>query len=317
MVAIGWAVTGWGLGFAGFGLGCALGGTELFGAGWPGWVVAGAGLVAAGAGAAAARGRPVRRLLWLLCGSAAAAAWGLLMDLVTLLFGQRVDAVPDTVERVLAALGAVLLAGAARRPRPGAAAAVVGPGGPAGRVAPAPTAASPPAQLAAWAGTLAFAPYVLMKLVWALGGSFAGISGERMYASYVRNGSSGLWLALERRGLDGTMLLALLGVFLLWGLVRPWGQVFPRWTPVLRGRRVPRWLPLAPGLLGAATLAPYGLFGVGYLGLCAAGVTRIRLGDFPSEQSALEVAWIGMGGFAGYGVALVVAARSYWRRTGA
>ncbi|MFB7129793.1 hypothetical protein [Kitasatospora sp. NPDC056273] len=313
MVRSGWAVAGWGLGYAGFGAGCGLSGTALFGAHWPGWVVVGVGLLSAVAGALVARRKPVRlqRLLWPLCGAAAVGAWSLLMDLVTLVFGQRVDSVPDTVGRALAALGAVLLARAALGLRPGARA------GRAGQAAPAPTAAPPLVQLAAWTGTLAFVPYVLMKLVWALGGSFAGISGDRMYASYVRNGSSGLWLALERWGLDGTMLLALLGVFLLWGLVRPWGQVFPRWTLPLRGRRVPRWLPLTPALLGAATLAPYGVVGVGYLGLCTAGVTRIRLGEFAGEQSALEVAWVGMCGFAGYGVALAVAARSYWRRTGA
>ncbi|MGW1176972.1 hypothetical protein ACWD4P_25050 [Kitasatospora sp. NPDC002543] len=311
MVKNGWVVAGWGLGYAGFGLGCALSGTGLFGAGWPAWAVTGVGVASAATGVAVARRGPVRWLVWLLCAAASVGAWSLLMDLVTLLFGQRVDSVPDAAGRVLAAVGAVLLARTALGLRPGAR------GGPAGRAAPAPTAAPPTVQLAAWAGTVAFFPYVLMKLVWALGGTFAGISGDEMYAGYVRNGSSGLWLLLERRGLDGTMLLALLGVFLLWGLVRPWGQVFPRWVLPLSGRRVPRWLPLTPALLGAATLAPYGLCGIGYLALCTAGVTRIRLGALPSELSALEVGWVGMCGFAGYGVALVVAARSYWRRTGA
>ncbi|MFJ6777233.1 hypothetical protein ACIQOV_40850, partial [Kitasatospora sp. NPDC091257] len=113
MVRNGWAVTGWGLGYAGFGLGCALGGTRLLGADWPGWVVAAVGVASAAAGVAVVRRKPVRGLwwlLWLVCGAAAVGAWGLLMDLVTLLFGQRVDSVPDTVERTLAAAGAVLLA---------------------------------------------------------------------------------------------------------------------------------------------------------------------------------------------------------------
>ncbi|MFF7992365.1 hypothetical protein ACFZDG_21530 [Kitasatospora xanthocidica] len=308
----GWAVAAWGVGYAGFGLGCAGSGTALLGAAWPGWVVAGVGLAAAGAGWAAVRLRPsagVRRALWVLCGLAAVAAWGLLMDTVTLLFGQQVDNVPDTVLRVLAAVGAMLLAGTARAGRPV-------PDGTAAAARTAPSAAPATVQLAALAGTLAFLPYVVMKLVWALGGSFAGISGDEMYDGYVRNGSSGLWLTLERWGLDGTVLLAAVGVFLLWGLVRPWGQVFPRWTLPLRGRRVPRWLPLTPALLGAATLAPYGLVGIGYLALCTTGVTRIRVGELGTAEQALQISWVGMFAFAGYGVALVVATRSYWRRTG-
>ncbi|MEU9043105.1 MULTISPECIES: hypothetical protein [unclassified Kitasatospora] len=306
----GWAVAAWGVGYAGYGLGCALTGTALLGVRGLGWVVAGVGVAALAAGVAVVRLRPsagLRRLLWLLCGLATVAAFSLLMDVVTLLFGQGVDSVPDTVHRALAASGALLLARTARTRRPDGAAR---------RTAPAPSAAPATVQLAAWAGTLAFLPYVVMKLIWALGGTFAGISGTEMYAGYVRNGSSGLWLALESWGLDGTVLLAAIGVFLLWGLVRPWGQVFPRWTLPLRGRRVPRWLPLTPALLGAATLAPYGLVGLGYLALCGTGVIGIRQGELATPEQALEVAWVGICAFAGYGVALALAARSYWRRTG-
>ncbi|MEU4119340.1 hypothetical protein AB0F71_33200 [Kitasatospora sp. NPDC028055] len=305
------AVVGWGLGYAGFGAGCGLSGTALWGTGWVGWAVAGVGVVAVGAGVATVLGRPGRWLaggLWLLCGLAAAASWSLLMDVVTLLFGQAVDSVPDAVHKVLAAAGALLLARTARARGPVPARAAL---------RPAPSAAPATVQLAAWAGTLAFVPYLVMKLVWASGGSFAGISGDRMYADYVRNGSSGLWLTLERWGLDGTVLLAAVGVFLLWGLVRPWGQVFPRWTLPLRGRPVPRWLPLTPALIGAVTLAPYGLLGIGYLSLCAAGVVEIRVGALGTPEQAMQIGWVGMCAFAGYGMALAVATRSYWRRTGA
>ncbi|MFJ7248396.1 hypothetical protein ACIQWA_27730 [Kitasatospora sp. NPDC098652] len=305
------AVVGWGLGYAGFGAGCGLSWTALWGTGWVGWAVAGVGVAAAGAGLATVRGRPGRWLtggLWLLCGLAAVASWSLLMDVVTLLFGQAVDSVPDAVHKVLAAAGALLLARTARARGPVPARAAL---------RPAPSAAPATVQLAAWAGTLAFVPYLVMKLVWAFGGSFAGISGDRMYADYVRNGSSGLWLTLERWGLDGTVLLAAVGVFLLWGLVRPWGQVFPRWTLPLRGRPVPRWLPLTPALIGAVTLAPYGLLGIGYLSLCAAGVVEMRVGALGTPEQAMQIGWVGMCAFAGYGMALAVATRSYWRRTGA
>ncbi|WP_328535097.1 hypothetical protein [Streptomyces sp. NBC_00344] len=59
-------------------------------------------------------------------------------------------------------------------------------------------------------------------------------------------------VTLESWGLDATVPL---GALLLWGLVRPWGQVFPRWTPLQPGRHVPRWLPLGPGPASAAALS--------------------------------------------------------------
>jgi hypothetical protein len=117
-----------------------------------------------------------------------------------------------------------------------------------------------------------------MKLTWALGGTFAGLTGAQMRAIAEGNGASGIWLTLESWGLDGTALLAMLGVFLLWRLVRPWGQVFPRWLPLLHGQRVPRWLPLSPAVIGAATLAPYGVVGLGYCALAAFGVLTMPRG---------------------------------------
>ncbi|MFD5553213.1 hypothetical protein ACFWIA_05150 [Streptomyces sp. NPDC127068] len=304
----------WGVSYAGFALVCVRNGTPLFlgpaasEPSWPGWAGVALGVLTALSGAAVLRYglRPaLRGVLLVLCALAGLAAFGLLMDVITLLFGQGVDGRASAANHALAAAGALLLATAARP--------VDRPGG--GARARTPSAASRAVQLAAWAGTLAFLPYAGMKLVWASGGTFAGVSGAQMRAVSRRNGASDLWLALDSWGLDATVLLAAVGVFLLWGLVRPWGQVFPRWTPVVRGRRVPRWLPLAPALLGAATLAPYGVFGTAYSALATAGVVTMRRGDFPSADDALLVAWIGTGAFAVYGLALTVAARSYWART--
>ncbi|BCY10554.1 hypothetical protein [Actinoplanes sp. L3-i22] len=141
-----------------------------------------------------------------------------------------------------------------------------------------------------------------MKTTWALGGAFAGISGAQMVAIAERNGASGIWLTLERWGLDATALLAAAGVLLLFALVRPW-------------RRMPRLLLLGPAFLGAATLAPYGAAGIVYAALGTAGVITIAAGDFPTPADALLVIWVGVGAFAVYGVALSVAAWSYLRRT--
>ncbi|MFG2716475.1 hypothetical protein ACGFX2_39070 [Streptomyces goshikiensis] len=303
----------WAVLYAGFGLACALSGTSLLyhgtdsGFSGLGWAVVGVGALAAlVSGAVVLYGlRPTLRvLLWVVCALVGITAFSLLMDVITLMLGQGVDSRASAVNKALAAVGAVLLAATARSDRPTAGTSV--------RTR---SAAPRRVRLAAWAGTLAFVPYTAMKLVWASGGTFAGITGEEMLAVSERNGASKIFLTLESWGLDPTALLAALGVFLLWGLVRPWGQVFPRWTLFLRGQRVPRWLPLAPALLGAATLAPYGVLGVGYLTLATADVVTMRRGDFHSPGDALLVGWIGMIAFAGYGIALTIAARSYWLRT--
>ncbi|MGI5479080.1 hypothetical protein [Streptomyces lavendofoliae] len=325
---VAWATTLWGLLYAGFGLACAMSGTRLLhhggdsGAAGLGWAVASVGGLAASVGGAVVRYGPrpaLRVLLWLVCALAGITAFSLLMDVITLMFGQVVDSRASAANRALAAVGAVLLAATARSGRLPAGAGAGAPSAAPPSAAP-PSAAPPSAaprfvRLAVWAGTLAFVPYAAMKSVWALGGTFAGITGEEMLAVSERNGASGMFLTLESWGLDPTTLLAVLGVFLLWGLARPWGQVFPRWTLFLRGRRVPRWLPLAPALLGAATLAPYGVVGVGYLTLATSGAVTMRRGDFHSLGDALLVSWVGMIAFAVHGIALTIAARSYWLRT--
>lgn len=49
-------------------------------------------------------------------------------------------------------------------------------------------------------------------------------------------------------------VFAELVAFTAFGLVARWGEVFPRWIPVLRGRRVPRLLATVPATLGSAAL---------------------------------------------------------------
>ncbi|MCP9212032.1 hypothetical protein [Streptomyces cucumeris] len=302
--------------YATFGMACALSRTPLFRLGDTpappalGWAVVAMGALAATTCVAVVRYGPrptLRALLRVLCGLTALAAFSLLMDIITLMFGQGVDSWVSATHHALAAAGTLLLAATARADRPPAVASLI----------PTPSAAPRAVLIAACAGTVAFLPYAGMKFIWVSGGTFAGVSGEEMRAISQRNGASGIWLTLESWGLDATTLLAALGTFLLWGLVRPWGQVFPRWTPFLHGRRVPRWLPLTPALIGAATLAPYGLFGLGYAALASANAVTMRRGDFPTPDDALLVTWIGMTAFAVFGLALTIAARSYWLRTSA
>ncbi|MEV5508324.1 hypothetical protein [Streptomyces orinoci] len=275
------------------------------------WVVVGTAVLALFSVAAARRHRAhqlTTGLIWASCALSAVSGFTLLMDVIELAFNQRLDSGIAAVHHLLGLLGVLLLAANARALRPE------------GRtrypaVPAAPSPAPPRVQWAARAGALAFVPYAAMKMFWAMGGRFAGVGRAELQEASRRNGASEFWLTLESWGIDGTVVLAALGVFLLLGLVRPWGQVFPHWTLALRGRPVPRWLPLTPALIGAMTLGPYGLLGTTYTALGSAGLVSFPRGDFPSVTDCLEVSWIGNGAFALYGTALALAAHSYWVRT--
>lgn len=86
-------------------------------------------------------------------------------------------------------------------------------------------------------------PYALLRLTWLLPpGSLApalapeGLDlGTRIWGLLL---SSGAWL----------------GFVLTLGLIRPWGEVFPRWVPRLAGREVPVAAAAVPGGLVAAVL---------------------------------------------------------------
>lgn len=241
---VGRAALVWAVAYAGFGLACVLSGTPLLhfggdaeGLAWA--VVAVGGLAAPVSGAVVRYGmRPALRVLLLSVSVLTGVmAFSLLMDVITLMAGQRVDSWASTANKALAAVGAVLLAATARSDRLTAV--------PTDTTAPQPSAAPRSVQLTTWAGTLAFLPYAAMKTHWASGGTFAGVTGEEMLAVSERNG----------------------------------------------------------------------VVGTGYLALVTAGAVTMGRGDFPSEGDALLVGWTGITAFAVYGVALAVAARSYWLRT--
>lgn len=208
---------------------------------------------------------------------AAVSGFGALMDVVTLVFDQAVDDGAAALNHASGAVGVALLGGRLLRSR-----RPPGTRWPVGRVAA--------------VGVAALVPYVAMKTTWALGGTFAGMSGAEMYAAAQANGASGLSLRLHELGLDPTVLLALAGAVLLVVLASE------------RTRRLPRWLLLAPALVGALTLVPYGTLGLLYVGAATAGVVTLPAGDFPTSADALLVSWVGLGSFLVHGVALAVVA---------
>ncbi|HEU5026326.1 MAG TPA: hypothetical protein VFV01_15520 [Spirillospora sp.] len=61
------------------------------------------------------------------------------------------------------------------------------------------------------------------------------------------------WMPIELYVILLSILSELLA-FTAVGLVSTWGEVFPRWVPFLRGRRVPTLAAVVPGAIGAAIL---------------------------------------------------------------
>jgi len=90
----------------------------------------------------------------------------------------------------------------------------------------------------------------------------------------------------------GLASVAICGAILTMGLVRPWGEIFPRWMPIVRGRRVPPALAIVPASFVAVLVFAAGL-----------GITRdVLRGGFPTVDwlaSAPGLLWplwgIGLG----------------------
>ncbi|MBW8482500.1 hypothetical protein K1Y72_09005 [Actinomadura sp. PM05-2] len=59
--------------------------------------------------------------------------------------------------------------------------------------------------------------------------------------------------------LVGLSALAEVFGFLALGLVQPWGETWPRWVPLVRGRRVPVLAATVPAALGSLITTVYGV----------------------------------------------------------
>ncbi|MEU4623551.1 hypothetical protein AB0G04_26740 [Actinoplanes sp. NPDC023801] len=147
---------------------------------------------------------------------------------------------------------------------------------------------------------------------WAFGGAYLAVTGYAARMSvWLSDTIAGRWPSAEAlaSGLSWTamvvflVLMSLAGTLLPLALVHRWGRIWPSWSGPLRGRAVPRWLVLGPGLFVGASLTAY--FGI-------AGMTAWIRGEFggPFLPLLLE-----MGGYTLWGVGLLVAAVSYLAST--
>lgn len=105
----------------------------------------------------------------------------------------------------------------------------------------------------------------------------------------------------------GLATLAVGGAVLTLGLVQRWGEVFPRWLPWLRGRRVPVGLAVVPAGIVSVVVA-------------SAGLMFVRLGlagefgpSFPGENADIA-AWLPEMFWPLWGAALAAATYAYWLR---
>ncbi|MFE3450030.1 hypothetical protein ACFXJ8_13955 [Nonomuraea sp. NPDC059194] len=276
-------------------------------------------VLAALAGRARQGGRVVMATFAVALAAFATGTAGAPMIFVTLMSLEGVASVPELAQVVLNAVGAVLLLRAAvpygRRLRGRCPACGGRHEGEGPLTHPVPTRASARTRVAVYALMCGLLPWAGVKTIWLLGGDALGVS-SAAWQRVMAAEKEGVSAALASAGIDVTVLAALLGVFLLTGLMYRWGQVFPRWTPVLAGRRVPRLLPLIPAWLTAGTLSVYGVLLICYTALTAIGVLPGVAAVPPFSVESLT--WMMLFGglaFAGLGIGLIVAAVSYARRS--
>jgi hypothetical protein len=97
-------------------------------------------------------------------------------------------------------------------------------------------------RAATYVAVLAPLPYGITRLAWALGiplGVDQDLSGTPLTA---------------RIGESALAMLAIGGGIVTLGLIRPWGEIWPRWVPFLAGRRVPVAVPTILGGLAALAI---------------------------------------------------------------
>jgi hypothetical protein len=151
-------------------------------------------------------------------------------------------------------------------------------------------------RLATWVAVIAPLPYAVSRWSWALGIPL-GVSDD-----FLR------WMRESGADIGGAVLAAMAvgGSLLTLGLVQRWGEVFPRWTLLLAGRRVPPMLAVVPALAAAVLLASGGITMV-HVSVAAIGTGDGGLGQY--FPAFLWPVW---------GAALAVAALAYhYRRRGA
>ncbi|GAB3864904.1 hypothetical protein ACFFMR_32685 [Micromonospora andamanensis] len=235
------------------------------------------------------KGRPLRQVTRLAWGAAVLTMLivpdaRLLLTVFQLLTGNTTGLRWPVMNQALCVAGALLTVIAARAARPA-------------RAEPAPPRWSATAVTLAIGAPLA---YAAIRCAWALGLPIGAT--EEFLAPYTVTGAR-----ITEAIIAG---LATGGALLTVGLVRPWGETFPRWLPRLAGRRVPPALAVVPATIVAALLTAAGLS-------LSRGLVAMTIGLTPATPSASLPnwgAWLAAPLWAIWGVALGAATYAYHQR---
>ncbi|MCF2532739.1 hypothetical protein [Yinghuangia soli] len=169
----------------------------------------------------------------------------------------------------------------------------------------------PVAGVPTWARRTAYAVplVVLPSSIWRLGVIFTDDKRSGMLPEWVMNGY-----------IVSLSILSELLAFTAVGLIARWGEVFPRWMPVLGGRRVPPAAAAVPGAIGAFVLTLMWTV-IGF----ATEVTQTKINgdpipeDFPSQAGGWESAYfyISYAPLLLWGPMLGALTAAYWKRRNA
>jgi hypothetical protein len=165
---------------------------------------------------------------------------------------------------------------------------------------------APAAGVPRWARVVAYAvPFtVLPSSVWRIAACtfHAPIVRGDVVSDVTSSGVPGvpLWLYVILLSIASELL-----AFTAVGLVSTWGEVFPRWIPGLRGRRVPALAGVVPAALGAAVLT----LGLRIDGQPQAAAAPVSFGDWKGLVAVAAYAPLLL-----WGPLLGAVTISYWRR---
>lgn len=148
---------------------------------------------------------------------------------------------------------------------------------------------------------------------WAYVGAYAAVLGAlmRLLVQYIA-GFDSIPMTASASLVVFEVGFVLAGTVLPLALVHSWGRIWPRWVPLLAGRRVPRWLVLGPGLgLAGGITAYFGFILAHMVGNVLAGQPGF---DDPGPFSQAFF-WVAVLSYWVWGLGMGAAAIGYFRTT--